>query len=166
MNWYSIFYWLTVADSARILFTVLVIIFTAFSVITSLILIFHSGDDDSDNADVRAECWKYLRFTIPIAMLFWALLIFTPDRKSALLIIAGGGTLEYLSNDSTARQIPHEALNFVVVQLKSMSQEANVDLNIQTARQKVIERAKNMTADQLIREMAIDSSFRNILLQQ
>jgi uridylate kinase len=97
---------------------------------------------------------------------FWSLYIFTPSKKDALLIVAGGQTLNFLTTDSTAKQIPHELSNFVVTELKNMAKDAAVDLNISSQKDKILEKAKNMTAAELMSEMKKDSTFAKVILDK
>jgi D-arabinose 5-phosphate isomerase GutQ len=105
--------------------------------------------------------WSY-----PFMILFWSLYIFTPNKKDALLIVAGGGTMEFLTTDSTVKQIPHELSSFVVTQLKSMGEEAKVELGIQSQKDKILDEAKSMTTQQLLDKMKVDTNFANIILNK
>ena len=92
--------------------------------------------------------------------------MFTPSKKEALLIIAGGQTLNFLSKDSSANQIPKELTNFVLVELKQMATEAKVDLNIESQKDKILNEAKSMTSTELLDKMKMDSNFAKIILKQ
>ena len=83
-----------------------------------------------------------------------------------VLIVAGGGTMEFLTTDSTVKQIPHELSSFVVTQLKSMGEEAKVELGIQSQKDKILDEAKSMTTQQLLDKMKIDTNFANIILNK
>jgi uridylate kinase len=98
--------------------------------------------------------------------LFWSLFIFTPSKKDALLIVAGGQTMNFLTTDSVAKQIPHELSNFVVTELKNMAAEAQVDLNIKDQKEKILEDAKNMSAKELVEKMKVDSTFAKVILDK
>jgi len=102
--------------------------------------------------------WSY-----PFMILFWALYVFTPSKKDALLIVAGGQTLNFLTTDSSARKIPHELSDFVLTELKNMSQEVKVDLNLTDQKEKILEEAKSMTGKQLIERMKNDTTFANFI---
>jgi protein subunit release factor B len=94
------------------------------------------------------------------------LYIFTPSKKDALLIVAGGQTMNFLTTDSSATQIPHEVLNFVVSELKYMSEEAKVDLGVSSAKDKILEEAKKMTTEELLKKINEDENFRKIVLDK
>jgi hypothetical protein len=168
MNYTKLFYWLTVADNARSLFIVAMIVFTVIFVIAFMVfLIDRDGNDfsaDKDGAAERAKRWVW--WAGPFALFFWMLFVMTPSKKDALLIVAGGQTLNYLTNDSTARQLPKEALNFVVTELKSMAKDAEVQIDLRTQKEKILDEAKNLTAKELLEKMKVDTTFARIILDK
>ena len=167
MNYTVLFYWLTVADNAKEFFGWSVVLFSLV-LIASTIAFFVGREEDlscpEGGAAERAKRWVW--FSTPLAILFWSLYIFTPSKKNALLIVAGGQTLNYLTNDSTARQIPHEALNFVVTELRSMAGEAKVELDMYTQKERILNEAKKMSGVELMEKMSVDSVFRRIVLDK
>lgn len=162
MNYTTLFYWLTVADNAKTFFTVVMGIFTVISVISTLAYFFNADS----NEEVQAISRKWMWWSYPFAIFFWILYIGTPSKKDALLIVAGGQTLNFLTTDSTSRQIPHELSNFVLAELKNMASDAKVELNIQGQREKILDEAKNMTSQELISRMKSDSIFAKIILNR
>jgi hypothetical protein len=161
MNYTKLFYWLTVANNAKMMFITFIIIFTAISAIATIAYIFNGEEPDSQRMSRKWMWWSY-----PFMILFWSLFIFTPDRKDALLIIAGGQTMNFLTTDSTAKQIPHELSSFVVSELKNMAKEAQVDLGIQNQKEKILEQAKTMTAMEIVEKMKVDSTFAKVILEK
>ncbi len=160
MNWYEIFYWLTVAENVKTFFCAMIWIFTIVSVVATIA--YFGNTDDKDNQRMSR---KWMWWSFPFAIVFWSLFIFTPNRKDALLIIAGGGTMEFLTNDSTAKQIPHELSNFVISELKNMATEAKVELNINSQKDKIIQEAKGLTTEELLKKMRSDTTYSNLLLE-
>lgn len=163
MNWFQIFYWLTVADNARCFFGWATVIFTIVVVISAIVY-FTAFSDDLDEV-VQPMARKWLWWSTPFCIIFWCLYIFTPSKKDALFIIAGGGALQFLTQDSTARQIPREMSNFVLTQLKSMSKEAQVELGIQTEKDRILDEAKTLSGQELLNRIQTDSLFRKLLLE-
>lgn len=163
MNYTSLFYWLVVADNARDFFKVAVILFMIVVVISTVSYFIHadSGDDKSQTMSRKWMWWSY-----PFAIFFWFLLIFTPSKKDALLIVAGGQTLNFLANDKSAKQIPSELSNFVLTEVKNMAAEASVDLNIAGQKDKLLEKAKKMSAEELMAEMKKDTAFAKVILDK
>lgn len=168
MDYTSLFYWLVVADNAKSLFVTFVWIFTIISGIATLSFIFGREGHDltcpKDGTAERAKKWMW--FGYPFMILFWSLYVFTPSKKDSLLIVAGGGTLNFLTTDSTAKQIPHELSNFVVTELKNMAKENEIDLNIKEQKQKIIDEAKTMTPEQLLNKIKSDTLYKRVLLEE
>lgn len=163
MNYTSLFYWLTVADNARFMFKTGMVIFTAIAVIATIVNIFARGEGDDKPADVAR---KWMWWSYPFMFLFWSMFIFTPSKKDALLIVAGGQTMNFLTTDKSAKQIPHELSSFIVTELKNMATEARVDLNIKDQKQKLLDEAKNMTAKELMDKMKVNTTFAKIVLDK
>ena len=163
MNWYKLFYWLTVADNAKVMFIVFTVLFTLISVVSTVLYFINGGTGDDDEQKMAR---KWMWWSYPFMILFWSLFIFTPDRKDALLIIAGGGTMEFLTTDSTAKQIPHELSNFVITELRNMGAEAQIELGVKSQKDKILDEAKQMTSEQLLQKMKVDSNFANIILNK
>ena len=163
MNYTELFYWLTVADNARVMFKTGMIIFTVVAVISTVVNIFTRGEGEDDAANIAR---KWMWWSYPFMFLFWSLFIFTPNKRDALLIVAGGETMNFLTTDSTAKQIPRELSNFVVTELKNMASEAKVDLNLNDQKQKVLDEAENMTAKELMEKIKVDTTFAKIVLEK
>jgi len=163
MNYTKLFYWLTVADNAKMLFVTFISIFTFISVVATSAYVY-AGMEGED--ETQKMCRKWMWWSYPFMILFWSLYIFTPSKKDALLIVAGGQTLNFLTSDSTAKQIPHELSSFVVTELKNMAENAKVDLGIASQKDKILEEAKNMTANQLMDKMRVDSNFAKVILNK
>lgn len=162
MNYTSLFYWLTVADNARDMFKVGLILFTAIAIIATATNLIARGSDD----DVADTARPWIKWSYPFMFLFWSLFIFTPSKKDALLIVAGGQTMNFLTTDKSAKQIPHELSSFIVTELKNMASEAKVDLNIKDQKAKILEEAKNMSAKELMDRMKVDTTFAKIVLDK
>lgn len=158
MNYTELFYWLVVANNARVFFLVFIVIFGLISFI-STIAYFINHDAPSDQSMSRKWMW----WSYPFTMLFWGLFIFTPSKKDVLLIVAGGQTLNFLTNDTTAQKIPSDVLNFVSIELKTMAKEAQVEIGLMSQKERIIDEAKRMTTDQLLDRIRTDSTFRELI---
>lgn len=163
MDYTSVFYWLTVADNARLLFQWGAGLFSVIAVIATICNLVCRGESDEKGQSLSR---KWIWWSYPFMFLWWILLIFTPSKKDALLIVAGGQTLNFLTTDKTAKQIPHEALNFVMVELKNMASDAKVDLNINEQKEKILNEAKNMSPKEVLERASTDSTFQKIILNK
>jgi len=183
MNWYKTFYWVTRADSVKDFFDSAsnwFLFFTLISAIAYIVCSFNlantisengttTPDEDAKDSGVRA--WKMARRysaglfypMLGLLLITWSLWVFVPTKKEAILIMAAGGTMNFLTTDSSARQIPHEMTTFVVSELKSMAKDAQVDLGISSQKDKILEEAKKMTTEELLEKMKADSNFAKII---
>ena len=159
MDYTKLFYWLVVADNAKTMFITFVVIFTLISGIATIAYL-SNGDDDEAQAMSRKWMW----WSYPFMIFFWFLTIFTPSKKDALLIVAGGQTLNFLTTDESAKQIPSELSGFILTELKNMASEAQVELGIKDQKERLIEEAKTMTTEELLKRMNEDKNFADIIL--
>jgi hypothetical protein len=168
MDYTTLFYWLVVADNAKDFFQVFMIIFTAVTVIATIFYFCNASTttQSTDEEENQAMARKWIWWSMPFCILFWSLYVFTPSKKDALLIVAGGTTLNFLANDKSAKQIPSELSNFVLTEIKNLASEAKVDLNISSQKDKILEKAKGMTTEQLLQEMKSDTTFAKVILEK
>jgi len=106
-------YWITRFDSLHCLgiaiFWISLIIFIVFWLISITV-------DDLTGEDCCTEEQKhklrksanYSVITFLIGLLLW---IFVPTEKEALFIYGVGGTIDYLKDNPTAKQIPNKCIN-------------------------------------------------------
>jgi len=163
MSYTELFYWLTVADNAKLFFGWFAVIFIFTFILTQLIRIF-SHVDGAPTEDFVRRCNKWTWYSTPLMLLFLSLWIFTPNKRDALLIIAGGTTLDYLANDTIAKQIPRELSTFVISELKNMALDAKVDLGISSEKDKLLEVAKGMTGLELIELIKDNPDYKDLIL--
>lgn len=169
MDYTKLFYWLTVADNARSFFVTMIVIFTIITLISTVSYLICSytdvegGQTDRDKEGQRMAR-KWMWWSYPFMICFWLLYIGTPSKKDALLIVAGGQTLNFLASDESAKQIPAELSGFVLTELKTMAKEAKVELGIQNQKEKLLESAKKMTTEELLERMKTDSIFSKTIL--
>lgn len=125
MNWYRIFYWITVADGVKNFFDVFSNIFTFLTVAG---LIFYIANriyrvSQSDVDKVECDSWgshfaKFFWISMLLCIVTWGGYVFTPTKKDALLIVAGGAVGNFITSDSSAKQIPSELTNLLRLKIK------------------------------------------------
>lgn len=98
-------YWITRLDSIR---TVIIVIFCCAIVLFIFGTIFHLAFNDSSEDDKNGI--KMMKIAILCGILPLFGIIFIPSTKDAYIIYGVGGTIDYLKNDSTARQLPDKAV--------------------------------------------------------
>jgi len=119
----ALIYWLTRLSSISGLFLTLGIISTIIIVVgvtgySMAIVMPHSEDDVVNNTQKRK---KFINKTwVPI--LLFILYTLTPNTKEAMLIIAGGKTLDYVQQDTSLQKIPYKTSELI---LKKMDEYIN-----------------------------------------
>lgn len=167
MDYTSLFYWLVVADNARGMFLGGLIFFAVvFAVAFIWFLIANPDGHEEDNYQIRKRLQKWCWWSGPLFFLFCSLYVFTPSKRDALLIVAGGSTMNFLSNDDSAKEIPKELSSFLLVEIKNMAADAKVDLGIADQKQRFLEEAKKMSSDELLKRIKTDTTFAKIYLNQ
>lgn len=163
MNWYKIFYALTVSDGVKSFFDTTSNIFTFFAVLSFIALVIISvfkaataaenkiKDDASEKVDpetrtfAKARVWvrNFFYVMLGLSLVTWVGWAATPTKKDCVMIIAGGGIATFLTSDTNARKIPAELTKLSVVaiqswqdQIKDMSIEDKKAIGIQTPEEK------------------------------
>lgn len=166
MNYTKLFYWLVVADNAKTFFTAFTVIFTAIAVISTIVFLVGRTEHKWVETNTGKMGRKFMFWSYPFMVLFWGLLIFTPSKKDALLIVAGGQTLNFLTTDSVAKELPSELTGFLVTEIRNLAHESGVELLSNTYKQQVLESAKAMGTQELLEKMQTDTTFANIVLNK
>ena len=165
MNWYAIFYWLTVANNFRALFITLIVIFTATSVVAWGFFLFNRDANSDAIGTLREDsrhAYKWIWWSTPLAIIFWMLYLFTPSKTDTLFIIAGGAVGNFVTSDTNAKAIPSEVMLFVRSRLKEEITSSNTEvkkmLNMQSPREKLLDKAKDLTKEELIEYLKTDTT--------
>lgn len=182
-NWYSMFYWLTRVDSVKSFFdfasnfataiAILSIIFYGVGILAKTIClsmnhIENQADEDGD-ADVRAFNFMRkagLKTFYPaalFALIFWIGWALTPTKKDCLLIVAGGAVGNFVTRDSTISQLPADFTKYIHLSLQEeiaeLTSADRKELNLETAKDKFMAKAKDMTKEEILKYVEADSSF-------
>lgn len=166
MDYTKLFYWLTVADNARAMFITFTVLFTIIAVISTIVyIVCKMSDHENDEEDCK-NIRKWMFWSYPFMILFWSLTIFTPSKRDALFIVGGGQVVNFLTTDSTTKQIPHELSNFIVSELKTMAKDAEVEYAAEETKEKLVEKAKSLSSEELIEKMKTDPEYKKLLLEE
>ena len=90
----------------------------------------------------RATTWFMI-----IALAMWTGYIFTPTKKDALLIVAGGAVGNFITKDTSAKQIPSEVMTLlrdkIRAEIKDIHVEGFKDTLMEKSKEELIEMYKN-----------------------
>lgn len=164
MNWYTIFYWLTVADNFKAFFVTFIVITMAGAIIAGLCWMMGREESDWTNLSNMGRAGKKIfLYFFPFVILFWFLYLFTPSKSDTLLIIAGGSVGNFITSDSNSMAIPADITKFLRIKLQEQILDANDEVkrqfNIQTPKERLIDKAKQMTKEELILYLQNDTTL-------
>jgi hypothetical protein len=147
MNWYTLFYWVSVADSIKKFFDVASNFCTVFLIISLAVIVVTtigtagqmaesrvtSAEEEDRDEDVRA--WKSVRgFGMRFTRIFliwsfitWIGYALTPTKTDALVIIAGGAVGNFVTHDSSTKQIPSEVMTLLRDKIRSEIQDIHIN---------------------------------------
>jgi predicted PurR-regulated permease PerM len=125
INFYRVFYWITVADGVKKAFDAFSNLFTTFAVIGLIIYVvnrIYRVTDECNNPKVTDQWGKHFsRFfyiNLILCVITWFGFMLTPSKTDALTIVAGGAVGNFITSDSSAKQIPSELTNLLRLKIK------------------------------------------------
>ena len=121
----ALIYWLTrLSNISGFLLTLGVIsaVIIGFGIIGYSIAIVDYPTDEEE-ARSRAIRKRFINKTwIPILLFIFYIL--TPDTKEAMLIIAGGKTMDYVQSDTSLQKIPYKATELILKKMDEYVDDA------------------------------------------
>lgn len=122
MNWYSVFYWLTVANNVSVFLGWMAGIMTAATIIMTVVQVVVATNEETLGKRFYKWWWTF----IVCSLIGWAGFVLVPDRESCLLIIAGGSVGNFITSDSSSRQIPAEVTLLLRDKLRQEVKEIHI----------------------------------------
>jgi len=168
MNWYKIFYWITVADNAILFFQWLAGLGLAAVILMAIIRGVCSDEKwwDKSNQDMKKFRAWYARtwfLSAIISLIGWFGVIFTPSKADCIFIIASGSTAQFLTTDSSAKSIPADITKFIhqylVKHTENLSDDDKRQLGLQSPKEKLLDKVKKMSKDELVDYLSKDDSI-------
>ena len=162
MNWYKVFYWMTVANNVGWLTGILAIL---CGIVVSCMTIAALGLVEDDIAwrnwkTVSKRLFMFLTVMFFVNITVWTLI---PSKKEMMIIIAGGAIGNFVSSDSSSKAIPAEMTRFVRNYLKDaadgMDPSLKKEMGLSTEKDDFVDKLKDLTKEQIIEELKKDTTF-------
>lgn len=116
-------YWITRLSSIHDAFLLIFIIAGLVAVLTGIIVLSFSNDDEDDNA--RFKRIKKCFITAVVAVVLSGIgLVFVPKTNEALLIYGVGTTIDYVDSNETIKQLPDKAVQALDKYLDSFNKDS------------------------------------------
>ncbi len=173
VNWYQVFYWMTVAGSAKATFDAFSNLFLVLMVISGLILLalhFIAANLDNDQDKDENKSWKYwlvnfrklFIWSTILCFITWTLWAIIPTKKDMLLIVVGGAVGNFVTSDSSSRAIPADLTKYLHKSLQKeindLDEDTKEELGVQTPKDRLIKKAKDMSKEELIEWLKTDTT--------
>ena len=180
MNYYSVFYWLTVADGVKKVFDTFSDIFTLLTVISLVAYViiiaiaqneFHEKTPEENDIKVIGFWRKFIARTYwtaqVICIITWLGYVMTPTKKDCLLIVAGGAVGNFITTDSSAKSLPSDVTRFLHLSLnkeiddiqKETTADIRKELGVQTKKEQVIDKLKQLSKEEAINFLQSDTTL-------
>jgi heme/copper-type cytochrome/quinol oxidase subunit 2 len=129
-------YWITRLDNIHLLSMICMVIGIIISGIITIIYYASNGQaiyDEAhgyvssaeENKGYKNTAKEALKWCIPVTIIFCLLSLFVPTTKEALAIYGIGGTVDYIKQNPTARQLPDKCINALDKWVDSWTKENN-----------------------------------------
>lgn len=187
MSWYSVFYWISVADNVKNFFDTASDIFTFFTVISLLALFIarigksiqisesQTKNDDQDKVNPMMRAWesganfasKLFYPMLILSLITWAFYSLTPTKKDCLMIVAGGAVGEFMQSDTSASSLPSDITAYLHMSLKKeisdLSVEDRQEIGVETDKDKLMDKVKDMSKEEIIKFIESQSDTSSVL---
>ena len=104
-------YWLTRFNALHAIFTMALVISSIILVIAIIGWLVNCDGDYDFERNARKNCEKAMKVSIIPFIIGLLGVTFIPTTKEALLIYGVGGTIDYLKQNPTAKQLPDKCIN-------------------------------------------------------
>lgn len=104
-------YWITRFGTISHISEIVLVISLILLIVASFIYLINVDDNFDYEKKVREICKKILKCDLACLIISGILFIFVPTTKEALLIWGVGGTVDYIKNNPTAKQLPDKCIN-------------------------------------------------------
>jgi len=120
-------YWITRCDAIGILGMIFLVLSSIACII--LIIAYTASSSDGDDNGIKITK-KLLKVFVPIMSICILIEVFVPTTKEALFIYGVGGTIDYLKENPTAKQLPDKCINALDKWVDDLNRESNTEENI------------------------------------
>lgn len=174
---------MTVSDSVKKFFDTSSNLFTFAAVLSFIAFIIctigcaimisqnHLKNENEDKEDADLRSWTVVRkyslrtfyLMLPLSLITWFGYMATPTKTDCLLIVAGGAVGNFITTDSSAKQLPADVTKFLHIslqnQMKDLSADVKRTLGAQTPKEKLLDKVKSLSKEELINYLQNDSTL-------
>jgi len=127
MSNYAKIYWLTRLDSIQGAIVAVMVISILLAVTYYLIMLFNSGEfgwDDDDFVKFKKRWGSKVKIAQIVGLMCMLFITFIPSKEDAIIIYAGGKTMDFVQSDSSVNKIPAATTKMIYDYLNNSIKEA------------------------------------------
>ncbi len=117
-------YWISVLDNIYFLFVLIFMASLILSVASVLVNLACTTDEISETLDykrfIRAKHWAYTLLIISTLVI-----TFVPSKRELYIIYGVGGTIDYLKDNPTAKELPDKCIKALDTWVDNFNKEAD-----------------------------------------
>ena len=119
-------YWITRCDAIGIVGMIFLIVSSMACAVIFIVCIINSSEGNTNEVKT---CTKLLKVFVPIMSICTLIEVFVPTTKEALFIYGVGGTVDYLKENPTAKQLPDKFIKALDTWVNNLNKEDNTEEN-------------------------------------
>lgn len=162
MNWYKVFYWMSIADNIKIVMLIMWVVFGIYTMISTFVAL---GANNEDSVWSKWEKGSKRVFMIALITFISSIFLWTfiPSKKDCMLIIAGGSVGSFISSDSSAKALPADLTKYLHLSLNKELNDLGIDtkkeLGLQSKKEEMLDKLKDFSKEQLIDYLQKDTTI-------
>ena len=122
----STLYWINVLGNFYVLCMLIFVISALFGITFILVTVFHEDDIKADLSKVGYKRFVKVRNTNCIVLIISILaVVFLPTKSQLYMIYGVGGTIDYLKENPTAKELPDKCIRALDAFLDSLNKEGD-----------------------------------------
>lgn len=118
----SILYWINVLDNINFLFVFIFIASLLFSAAIALVNLVYTTDEISGTLDYKRFI-KAKHFSYTLLIISTLVITFVPSKRELYIIYGVGGTIDYLKDNPTAKELPDKCIKALDTWVDNLNKE-------------------------------------------
>lgn len=120
----STLYWINVLNNINVLFALIFISSLIVSIICALVNLTCDADEISETLNYKRFI-KIKNWTYTLLIISTLVIIFVPSKRQLYIIYGVGGTIDYLKENPTAKELPDKCIKALDTWVDNLNKEGD-----------------------------------------